>query len=135
MGSADNRRNKRVCPGLVIVLTMALLSLIGCSDDSSSSGSGYRTSNYFPLESGWETDHWTLFTDEHKSEINGVSTTALVDTGTAEAYFWSNDQNGLRLHGVWTQDAKMAYYSEPIKIANNTARIGDSIQTTFTPEQ
>lgn len=132
MKSIDNTRKKRVCSWLAFLLTMALLSLIGCSNDNDSNSGTYNTSDYFPLNSGWETDQWTLFTDEHKTEINGVSTTALVDTGTAEAYFWSNHKNGLRLHGVWTQDANMAYYSEPIRIANNTSWVGDSIQTTFT---
>ncbi len=123
-------RKKRVCSCLTFLPTIMLLLLIGCSNNSSSSS--YLTSNYFPLDCGWETDKWTLFTDERKVEIDGISTTALVDTGTAEAYFWSNDKNGLRLHGVWTQEAKLAYYSEPIRIANMTCRVGDSIQTRFT---
>jgi hypothetical protein len=63
------------------------VSVTGCNDDASS---GFTTANYFPLNSGWETDKWTLFTDENEYEINGVSTTAMVDTGTEEAYFWSN---------------------------------------------
>lgn len=115
---------------LFLFLFMAILTVIGCSDNGGSSS--YTMSQYFPLSSGWETDKWTLFVDENEFIINGVSTIAMVDTREAEANFWTNDENGLRLHGAWNSETQWVTFSQPVLLADAVSIAGDRNGTIYT---
>ena len=109
---------------------MAILTVLGCSDNGGSSS--YTMSQYFPLSSGWETDKWTLFVDENEFIINGVSTIAMVDTREAKANFWTNDENGLRLHGAWNSETQWVTFSQPVLLADAVSIVGDRNETIYT---
>ena len=120
------------CSGLLLFLFMAILTVMGCSDNGGSSP--YPMSQYFPLSSGWETDKWTLFIDENDFIINGVSTIAMVDTRDAEANFWTNDENGLRLHGAWNSETQWVTFSQPVLLADAVSIAGDRNETIYTQD-
>jgi ketosteroid isomerase-like protein len=125
----------RLC--LSFFLSLLLSAQIGCSDGGSSgssylSYSSYNMDEYFPLSSGWQTNSWTLFVDECDHDIGGVSTKAVVDTGKVEAYFWSNDSAGLRLHAVWKPENQLSHFSSPMLLADAVSEVGDLQIGTFT---
>ena len=134
MNSTAGKRRKCGYLSLLFFLSMALLTVTGCSDSSGSNPlttASYSMSDFFPLSSGWETDRWTLFVDESEHEIGGVSTKAMVDTSKAEAYFWSNDAEGLRVHGFWSPETGSVSLTPPVKLAEAMAEVGDRLETTF----
>jgi len=121
------------CPYLLAFLFMAILTVIGCDSDDKDSKS-YAMSDYFPLSSGWETDKWTLFADENEFIIKGISTTAMVDTREAKANFWSNDENGLRLHAIWKPESQWIDFSQPVLLADAVSIVGDRNETIYTQD-
>ena len=132
MNSPDRKCEKHGCLCLLLFLFMALLSVMGCKDDGNSNS--YTMSDYFPLSSGWETDKWTLFVDENEFMIDGISTVAMVDTREAEANFWTNDENGLRLHGAWNSETQRVTFSQPVLLADAVSIVGDRNLTIYTRE-
>jgi ketosteroid isomerase-like protein len=86
---------------------------------------------YFPLSSGWVTDNWTLSIDIFDHDVNGVLTKAMADTRHfPAAYYWTNDDNGLRLHKIKRYDPLQPFevqFSSPIKWADAECPVG-SIQ-------
>ena len=131
--SAVYRQKRCDCSYPLLLLSLVLLALSGCSDGSSSTSPRFfNMSQFFPLSSGWETDTWTLFIDEDAYDINGVSTKAMVDTGKGRAYFYSNDEAGLRLHALWESVTNLAYFSPPVDLAFALSRVGDETQGSHT---
>ena len=115
---------------LLVFLFVAILTVMGCENGGNS---GFFTmSEFFPLSSGWETDKWTLFIDENEFLINGVSTIAMVDTREAEANFWTNDQDGLRLHGAWNSQTQWITFSQPVLLAPAVSEVGNRFVTIYT---
>jgi hypothetical protein len=130
MNLSDRKCEKHGSLCLLLFFFMALLTVMGCKGDGDSSS--YTMREYFPLSSGWETDKWTLFVDENEFMIDGVSTLAMVDTREAEANFWTNDDNGLRLHGAWNSETQGVTFSQPVLLADAVSKVGDRNQTIYT---
>jgi len=124
-------KKKYVFLCMLLSLLILILAVSGCNDSSSTSNS-ISMARYFPLSSGWETDIWTLFTDEQTQQINSTSTKQMIDTSRGKGFYWSNDEYGLRLHGDWSLETGIVYYSQPVKIADRTCSIGDVRKTTYT---
>jgi ketosteroid isomerase-like protein len=122
------QRNKLRSYSFTWFMVLAVVTMTGCGDGGNDSQL-YFTSEYFPMSSAWETDHWTLFFDVEEYQINGFSTKAMVDTSKAEAYFWSNDENGLRIHGAWTPTSQISSFSQPIHIVGAFFQVGDEIRS------
>ena len=132
----------------LITLTAIAISLIfgGCGggggggDGGGAGGGGggettpqtFTTSNMFPLTSGWETDHWTLFVDVADHDINGVMTKAMVDTRGPIVYYWTNDADGLRLHVFMDDEGTDTLFSEPVVFADSICKVGDKKEVTVT---
>jgi ketosteroid isomerase-like protein len=110
------------------LLTIAL-AVGGCKAKESES---FSIADYFPLSSDWETDTWTLFTDELTKQINSTFAIPVIDTSRGKAFYWSNDENGIRLHAIWSPESQMVYFSAALQIADPVCRIGDRWQTIFT---
>jgi len=89
-------------------------------------------SDYFPLSTCWETDDWTLIVRAKEREINGVLTTPMVNTREPIVFFWTNDEDGLRLHEVMDPDGIMGNVSVPIVFADAVPKVGDKRENTFT---
>ena len=120
-------KKKYVCLCALLSLLIPILAVFGCNE-----GNSYSTALFFPLSSGWETDIWTLFTDELAQQINSTSTKPMIDTSRGKGFYWSNDGYGLRLHAVWSLETQIVYYSQPVQIAGRISSIGDVRQTTYT---
>jgi hypothetical protein len=89
-------------------------------------------SEYFPLTSDWETDNWTLFIDVREHEINGVKTKAMVDTQEPRVTFWTNDKDGLRMHGIMKGDGYLWELPIPFVLANAVVKVGDKNEAAIT---
>jgi ketosteroid isomerase-like protein len=124
------------CSWLWMLLIALAMSLTGCHHGGDSGGDSvtYRMSQYFPLSSAWETDKWTLFVDENDAVIDGVSTLAMTDTRDAKASFWTNDEYGLRLHGIWNPENQWSRFSQPILLADAFSAVGDRNETVYTQD-
>jgi hypothetical protein len=122
----SQKKNYVLC--MLLSLMVLMLVIFGCNE----SGSGYATARFFPLSSGWETDIWTLFTDELEQTINSTSTNPMIDTSRGKGFYWSNDSYGIRLHAFWSLETEIVYYSQPVQIAGKVSSIGDVNQTTYT---
>ena len=118
---------------LMFFFFLAILTVMGCGNGGGDSRV-FEMNDYFPLSSGWETDKWTLFVDENEFMINGVSTIAMVDTREAEATFWTNDENGLRLHGAWNSVTQWVTFSQPVLLANAISEVGNRNETSYTQD-
>jgi len=88
--------------------------------------------DYFPLSTCWETDDWTLIVRAKEREINGALTKAMVNTGGPVVFFWTNDEDGLRLHDLMDPDGIMVQPSVPIVFADAVPKVGDKKNNTFT---
>ena len=128
--------NKTGCSWLWMLLFVLAMIAIGCHNGGDSGGNPgvYNMSQYFPLSSAWETDKWTLFLDENDVVINGVSTLAMTDTRDAKASFWTNDENGLRLHAIWNPENQWNNFSQPVLLADAFSVIGDRNETVYTQD-
>jgi len=111
----------------------------GCNGSSTDGASilmitGADTSTmteYFPLTSSWETDKWTLFIDQREHEVRGISTRGMVDTQGPYVLYWTNNENGLRLHGAMKDDGTLWLPSTPIIVADAVVKVGDKKEGTF----
>jgi len=92
-------------------------------------------SNYFPLEAG---DSWTYringrtvvrSVNARPLNINGVFTTAL-NQSDGLSLFYTNDANGIRLHGERDPELNaFGTYSPPLKYSDPTATVGQRISS------
>lgn len=114
-----------------LLLVTFILAVLGCGGGNSG-GDSIAMAQYFPLSSGWETDSWTLFTNELTHQIDSTSTKPMIDTSRGKVFYWSNDENGIRLNAVWSLDSQMVYYSQALQLADSVFSIGDSRQTIYT---
>jgi len=136
---------KKACfIGLVLFAVLGFMSFVGCSSGGGDGGGGggggapaqtFTTSNFFPLTSGWETDRWTLFVDVVDHDINGIMAKVMVDTRGPKFNYWTNDANGLRLHGSMDEEeGNVDLFSEPIVFADSICKLGDKKEGTVTIE-
>jgi len=130
------------------LISFGLLTMAGCgsgggtdtgggsgNDTGGGSAQTFNMADFFPLTSGWETDRWTLLVDVVQHEINGIMTKAMVDTRVPYVLYWTNDDNGLRLHGYMGDDGILWVFDEPIFFADGICEIGDSKNGTFTKRE
>ena len=125
---------------LVLFSILGLMVLIGCGNGGGGGGGGgggaaptsFNTTTLFPLTSNWQTDYWTLFVDTNDHDFNGVMTRVMADTRGPRLSYWTNDQNGLLLHGFMWGDGFKEVFSEPMYVAHPICRIGDIHTGTFT---
>ena len=120
----------------MIALMITGFGCSGSSNDGASiltlkSADTYTMSGYFPLTSSWETDQWTLFIDQREHEIQGVITKGMVDTQSPRVLYWTNDANGLQLHGAMKDDGTLWLPSTPLIIADATMEVGHKKEGTF----
>jgi len=99
-------------------------------------GQIYTMTDYFPLDSSWETDDWTLFIAQRGQNINGATTKAMVDTRQPVVTYWTNDENGWRMHGfrdmeVGENNVSMVEFSTPIIFADAVCKAGEKKEGTF----
>jgi hypothetical protein len=134
-------KKRKVITVLVRILLLSLTILgFGCGGDGGDGGGtdteSYVMDAYFPLSSSWETDDWTLFIDVRDHLFDGVMTKAMVDTRQASVRYWTNDENGLRLHGVLERDdgepggLRTQIHDPPITFADDVCKFGDPIKET-----
>jgi ketosteroid isomerase-like protein len=124
---------------LIIIIMIAVFGCSGSSNDGASihtvtSADIFTMTEYFPLTSNWETDKWTLFIDQREHEIKGVSTKGMVDTQGPYVLYWTNDANGLRLHGAMKDDGTLWLPSTPLIIADPAMKAGDKKEGRFIVE-
>ena len=138
--------NKSVFAVLAIISLLSMVLLVfGCGSDDDGyvvftpeigAATEFQMTEYFPLSSSWETDDWTLFIDVRDHVFDGVMTKAMVETRQASVYYWTNDANGLRLHGVLERDdgepsgLRTQNYDPPIIFADDVCKFGDPIKET-----
>ena len=134
---------KKVCFISLLLLSITGLAVfIGCSNGGGGGGNGgggagggtptsFTTATLFPLRSGWQTDQWTLFVDINDHDINGVATRAMADTQEPKVLYWTNDEQGLRLHAVLTDEGDLWVFPAPILLANRICKLGDVITGTY----
>lgn len=124
---------------LFIIMILGF-TFIACGGNGGGNGNGdgddpprtFTTSRLFPLTSGWETDRWTLFVDVSDHDVNGTTVKAMVDTREPKVLYWTNDDNGLRLHGEMDDDGDTVVFSAPIVFAGSTCKVGDKKEGTVT---
>ena len=130
---------KRACfISLVLFSILGLTAFVGCGSgggggDGGAAGGGapgtptsFTTTSLFPLTSSWQTDNWTLFVDQGEHDFNGVMTKIMADTREPKLLYWTNDQDGLQLHGFMDKEGDKVVFSAPLLIANPICRIGES---------
>jgi len=127
MKQKANAKKKYVFLCMLLSLLIPILAVFGCNESDK-----IAMARFFPLSSGWETDIWTLFTDELAQQINSISTKPMIDTSRGKGFYWTNDADGLRLHAVWSLASQIVYYSQPVQIAGQINSIGDVRETTYT---
>jgi hypothetical protein len=116
----------------VAILLSSVLAY-GCGGGGGGGGDGGEpAAAFFPLTSSWETDNWTLFIDERQHDIYGTMTKAMVDTSEPTVFYWTCDDDGLRLHGIIDEDEGLVDFSPPILIAAAVAKVGDTWEGTYT---
>ena len=92
----------------------------------------FTMTGFFPLTGSWETDQWTLFFDLRDHEINGVATRAMANTADDPSVaYWTNDENGLRLHGYMEEDGELEIFPLPIIFADSVVNMGDKKEGTY----
>ncbi len=128
-------RSRFYQPVILIVLSLAFVFL-GCGGGGGGGDGGGDTgpfdmAAFFPLSSSWQTDNWTLMVDEVEYDINGLVTKAMVDTRDPTVFFWTNDENGWRLHGFIDADGFMVVFEPPILFSNSSCSVGDIHQGAF----
>ncbi|MEA3360007.1 MAG: dockerin type I repeat-containing protein [Thermodesulfobacteriota bacterium] len=92
--------------------------------------------DYFPLDSSWETDDWTLFIAQRDKDIDGATAKAMIDTRQPSVTYWTNDENGWRMHGlrdmeVGENNVPIVEFSTPIIFADAVCKIGEKKEGTF----
>jgi len=130
-------RSRFYHPVLLIVLCLSF-AFIGCGSGGSSGGGNgggdtgpFEMVAFFPLSSSWETDDWTLVVDAADYDINGRATKAMADTRDPGVLFWTNDENGLMLHGFLDKDGLMVVFEPPILFAGSISSVGDKHEGTY----
>ena len=122
-------------------MMLAAISILflfgGCGSGGGGNGEGgdmgpFEMAAFFPLGSSWETDDWTLGVDAADYDFNGTATKAMADTRNPGVLFWTNDENGLMLHGFVDEDGLKVEFDPPILFANSSCNVGDIIEGTFT---
>ena len=111
--------------GDALVILRVALGLVNWEADGE-----YTMADYFPLDGSWETDKWTMFTSQREIEVNGLKTKGMVDTLYPGLYYWTNDENGWRMHGFMFMDFDNNYvsslrFSDPVLFAHPFCKIGD----------
>jgi len=124
---------------LVIFSIIGLMAFYGCGNGGGGGGGGagggptsFTTTTLFPLTSNWQTDVWTLFVDSAEHDFNGVLTKIMADTRGPTLLYWTNDQNGLLLHGFMNDEDGKVEFDPPVRVANPICRIGDIHSLTIT---
>ena len=126
---------------LSVPIILLVLFLTACSGGGGGGDGGvssteptpeFQAVQYFPLTSSWETDNWTLFIDERQHDVNGTMTKAMVDTSQPTVFYWTCDDDGLRLHRYIDEDEGPLDFSPPILIAAAVAEVGDRWEGTYT---
>ena len=131
-------RKRRLYLTLVAILLSSVLAWgFGCGGGGGGDGGGaaaqeFQAVAFFPLTSSWETDNWTLFIDERQHDVNGTMTKAMVDTSQPTVFYWTCDDDGLRLHRYIDEDEGPLDFSPPILIAAAVAKVGDTWEGTYT---
>jgi hypothetical protein len=131
---------------------MAIFLILSCSGDDDGGGfvpapdgstptpedstqTTFTMTEYFPLSSGWVTDHYTLFIDADDHQVtSGEVAKAMVDTRLPSIMYWTNDDRGLLLHELTDlSENKLTFTSTPpIKFADATCKVGDKQEGTVT---
>ena len=126
---------------LSVLIILLVFFLTACSGGGGGGDGGvsstettpeFQVAQYFPLTSSWETDNWTLFIDERQHDVNGTMTKAMVDTSQPTVFYWTCDDDGLRLHRYIDEDEGPLDFSPPILIAAAVAKVGDRWEGTYT---
>jgi ketosteroid isomerase-like protein len=124
-------------PAVLFLFCLSFV-FIGCGSGGNGGGGNgggdtgpFETAAYFPLGSGWETDDWTLGVDAADYDINGTATKAMADTRDPGVLFWTNDENGLLLHGFLDEDGLMVVFEPPFLFAKSICRVGDKYAGTY----
>jgi hypothetical protein len=131
-------QKRRLYLTLVAILLSSVLAWgFGCGGGGGGGSSTettpeFQAVQYFPLTSSWETDNWTLFIDERQHDVNGTMTKAMVDTSQPTVFYWTCDDDGLRLHRYIDEDEGPLDFSPPILIAAAVAKVGDTWEGTYT---
>ena len=55
----------------------------------------------------------------------------MADTRNPDVLFWTNDENGLRLHGFMDEDGIMTAFDPPLLLADSTCSVGDTQEGTY----
>jgi hypothetical protein len=132
-------QKRRLYLTLVAILLSSVLAWgFGCGGGGGGGDGGgaatqeFQAVAFFPLTSSWETDNWTLFIDERQHDVNGTMTKAMVDTSEPTVFYWTCDDDGLRLHRFIDDDEGPLDLSPPILIAAAVAKVGDRWEDTYT---
>jgi len=129
---------KRLVGQFLLFLCALFLVAYGCGGGGGGGDGGgtatpeFQAALFFPLTSSWETDNWTLFVDERQHDVNGTMTKLMLDTSFPTAFYWTCDDDGLRLHRLVDEDTEEGNFSPPILIAAAVARVGDKWEDTYT---
>jgi len=129
---------KRIVGQFLLFLCALFLVAYGCGGGGGGGDGGgtatpeFQAALFFPLTSSWETNNWTLFVDEREHDVNGTMTKAMVDTSAPTAFYWTCDDDGLRLHRYIDEDEGPLDFSPPILIAAAVAKVGDRWEGTYT---
>ena len=112
--------------------------LFNCGGGGGDGGDGavdtgpFEMAAYFPLSSGWQTDKWTLIVSEVDYDINGVATKVMADTDGPGLYFWTNDENGWRMHAFMDEYGYIETFDDtPLLFTNSTCSVGDKTEGTL----
>jgi ketosteroid isomerase-like protein len=132
---------KRACfISLVLFSILGLTVFVGCGSgggggdgggDGGGGGGGggtptsFTTTSLFPLTSNWQTDVWTLFVDTKDHDFFNITTRVMADTRGPQLLYWTNDQDGLRLHGFMDDEGVKVVLSPALLVANPICRIGE----------
>ena len=129
---------KRACfISLVLFSILGLTAFVGCGSgggggDGGAAGGGapgtptsFTTTSLFPLTSSWQTDNWTLFVDSRDHDFFNITTKVMADTRVPKLLYWTNDQDGLRLHGFMNDEGVKVVLIPALIVANPICRIGD----------
>ena len=120
---------------VVLFSIIGLTAFTGCGNGNGSGDGGgaggegtptsFSTMNLFPLNSSWQTDKYTLLVDTNDHDINGVAIRAMADTREPKVLYWTNNNQGLRLHAIRNNEGDLLILEPPILFANPICKLGD----------
>lgn len=126
-----------MCVGRLKVLRF--LTVLGVLATQQQVRAAFEARPYFPLRAGnsWSYQDDTLnFTTTVQSStvtINGIATVVLLDAPTGFANYFTNDNNGLRLHRQFEPDGNITVtFIPPVKFANALTDIGQTVNSSGT---